>query len=94
MKKSIYIGVVLSGIFLLTAFTYPAEKLLDPLKLVDVLKSTSTKKPIIYNVGPSAMIPGSVLIGETINPANQTKLKTSLILLCQVSIWCNLIILT
>jgi len=43
-----------------------------------MLKNASAKKPIIYNVGPSAMIPGAILIGETINTANQTKLKTAL----------------
>lgn len=78
MKKTFFILLTLLGTLLITAFSYPAEKLMDPAKLVEVLKNPASKKPIILNVGPSAMIPNAILIGETINPANQTKLKTTL----------------
>ncbi len=79
MRKSLLILFILLNVILLAAFSYPTEKLLDPEKLVETLKNTSVKKPIIYNVGPSEMIPGAILIGETINPANQNKFKTALI---------------
>ena len=78
MKKSSFIILTLIVTFLIVAFSYPAEKLMSPEKLVEILRNLSLKKPIILNVGPSAMIPNAILIGETINPANQTKLKTTL----------------
>jgi thiosulfate/3-mercaptopyruvate sulfurtransferase len=78
MKKLLFILFVLLNLFLLAAFSYPTEKFLAPEKLAETLRNTTLKKPIIYNVGPSAMIPGAIPIGETINPANQTKFKTAL----------------
>jgi len=77
-EKHLFILFILFNLILLVAFSYPTEKLLDPAKRVAILKNPTAKKPIIFNVGRSAMIPDAILIGETINPANQTKLKTTL----------------
>lgn len=60
------------------AFSYPPEKLMDPARLAEVLRSSSAKKPIILNVGPSAPIKGSQLIGNAEDPANKEKLKAAL----------------
>lgn len=78
MKKSLYSILFLSVLFFLAAFSYPVEKLIEPAQLAAVLQNPTTKKPAIYNVGPMAMIPDATLIGETINPANQTKMKAAL----------------
>ncbi|MGN6647986.1 MAG: rhodanese-like domain-containing protein [Cytophaga sp.] len=78
MKKSLHAVLLLSTIIIAVAFSYPAEKLIEPAQLAAVLQNPAAKKPAIYNVGPMAMIPDAVLIGETINPANQTKIKTAL----------------
>ena len=78
MKTIFTYFLILSGILLFANFTYPVEKLLEPAQLVAVLQNPSAPKPSIYNVGPMGMIPNAILIGETINPANQTKLKSAL----------------
>jgi hypothetical protein len=80
MKKTtlIFIGFMLFAVAIGIAFTYTPDKLMDPIKLVELLKSPIAKKPIILNVGPSAPIPGSQLIGNAEDPANKEKMKSVL----------------
>lgn len=78
MKKSLFIlaGVIASA--LVIAFSYTPDKLVDPAQFAERLKTPGSKKPIILNVGPSAPIPGSQLIGNAEDPANKEKLKSVL----------------
>lgn len=78
MKKSFCILIFSVVVVLFVAFAYAPEKLMDPAQLAERLKNPSAKKPIIFNVGPSAPIPGSQLIGSTEDPANREKLKAAL----------------
>jgi len=78
MKKSIFIFIGLLAFACVIAFTYTPEKLMDPAKLATLLNTPAAKKPIILNVGPSAPLPGSLLIGNAEDPANKEKLKSSL----------------
>jgi hypothetical protein len=80
MKKTahIFIGLAVFVLALVIAFTYAPEKLMDPAKLAELIKTPAAKKPIILNVGPSAPIPGSQLIGNAEDPANKEKLKSVL----------------
>ena len=78
MKKSIFIFIGLLAFACVISFTYTTEKLMDPAKLATLLNTPAAKKPIILNVGPSAPLPGSLLIGNAEDPANKEKLKSSL----------------
>jgi hypothetical protein len=78
MKKNLAIFTALIGVMVCIAFVYAPEKLMDPARLAEVLKNPSAKKLIILNVGPSAPIPGSKLIGSAEDPANKEKLKAAL----------------
>lgn len=78
MKKHAFLFIGLAAFALTIAFTYAPEKLMDPAKLAALLKTPAAKKPIILNVGPSAPIPGSQLIGNAEEPANKEKLKAVL----------------
>ena len=78
MKKKLFIFTGLAAFALLIAFAYTPEKLMDPAQLAVRLKTPATKKPVILNVGPSAPIPGSQLIGNAEDPANREKLKSVL----------------
>ncbi len=74
---SLKVSVLLLAIACI-AFSYPKEKLIEPLKLVEIIQSVTAKKPLILNVGPEAMIPGAQLIGVAEDPTNKEKLKTTL----------------
>jgi len=80
MKKRalIFVGFIAVVLVVGIAFTYTPDKLLDPAQLAERLKAPGSKKPIILNVGPSAPIPGSQLIGNAEDPANKEKLKSTL----------------
>ncbi|MDF2455834.1 MAG: hypothetical protein K0R51_1827, partial [Cytophagaceae bacterium] len=71
MKKHAFLIIGLIAFALAIAFTYTPEKLMDPAKFAALLKTPSAKKPIILNVGPSAPLPGSLLIGNAEEPANK-----------------------
>ena len=58
------------------SFTYPAEKLLDPAKLAEIIKDPKAAKPMIINVGPTPMIKGAKFIGAAEDPTNKERLKT------------------
>ena len=78
MKKIILVFTGFVSMVLTIAFIYTPERLMDPAQLAERLKTTSAKKPIILNVGPSAPIPGSQLIGNAEDPVNKEKLKATL----------------
>ncbi len=78
MKKIILVFTAWIVFTFAIAFAYSPEKLMDPAQLAERIKMPSAKKPIILNVGPSAPIPGSQLIGNAEDPANREKLKTIL----------------
>ncbi len=76
MKKrwTISASVVLIALLVL-GFTYPAEKLLAPEKLVEVIKDPKAAKPVIVNVGPTPLIKGAKYIGAAEDPANKERLR-------------------
>jgi len=78
MKNSLLIFTALTACVLAIAFAYTPEKLMDPAQLAERLKTPSAKKPVILNVGPSAPLPGSQLIGNAEDPANRERLKSTL----------------
>lgn len=78
MKQSLLVCAVLVVCALAIAFSYTPEKLMDPAQLAERLKTPSAKKPVILNVGPSAPLPGSHLIGNAEDPANRERLKATL----------------
>jgi hypothetical protein len=61
------------------SFTYPHEKMIEPSKLIEIIKNPSAPKPMIFNVGPSPNIPGAIKIGDLADPINKEKLKEKLI---------------
>lgn len=71
----LYIPVV---VFLFAGFTYPANKLIEPQALVELLKKKSDQRPMILNVGPSPNIPGALVIGNVADPENKTRMNTVL----------------
>jgi rhodanese-related sulfurtransferase len=77
MKNKLMYGV---GALLLAAFiisfTYPAEKLLEPAKLAEIIKDPKAPKPMIINVGPTPLIKGAKFVGAAEDPANKERLKT------------------
>jgi hypothetical protein len=77
MKKK-YITPLLIAIAALIAisFTYPAEKLLEPAKLAEIIKDPKAIKPMIINVGPTPLIKGAKFIGAAEDPANKERLKS------------------
>jgi hypothetical protein len=77
MKKK-YITPLLIAIAALIAisFTYPAEKLLEPAKLAEIIKDPKAAKPMILNVGPTPLIKGAKFIGAAEDPANKERLKS------------------
>ena len=78
MKKSLLSFTVFAALVIAIAFSYTPEKLMDPAQLAERLKTPAAKKPVILNVGPSAPIPGSQMIGNAEDPANREKLKSTL----------------
>ncbi|MBC7485541.1 MAG: rhodanese-like domain-containing protein [Cytophagaceae bacterium] len=78
MKKPLLVFIASIACALAIAFAYTPEKLMDSAQLAERLKTPSVKKPVILNVGPSAPLPGSQLIGNAEDPANREKLKSTL----------------
>lgn len=77
MKRKIVFLLGLSTVlFLVLCFSYPADKLLAPAKLAEIIKDPKTTKPYIINVGPTPMIKGAKYIGAAEDPTNKEKLKT------------------
>ncbi len=75
--KYSFVFSILFLCLLALSFTYPAEKLLAPAKLVEIIKSPTAPKPVILNVGPSAQIKGSTYIGNAEDPTNKERLKAT-----------------
>jgi hypothetical protein len=63
---------------LIAAFIYPVEKLIEPSRLAGILSDPNAKKPMIFNVGPSPMLPGAQHIGNVAEPDNKEKFKAML----------------
>lgn len=78
MKHKILVGISLLGLMaLLLSFTYPIEKLLDPLKLASIINDPKAIKPVILNVGPTPLIKGAKYIGAAEDPKNKERLKAT-----------------
>ncbi|MEO6288540.1 MAG: rhodanese-like domain-containing protein [Ginsengibacter sp.] len=56
---------------------WSSSQLLEPSELAALIRS-NTDLPIIFSVGPSAVIPGSIDIGMTNDDKNMDKLKNKL----------------
>jgi len=54
------------------------KQLLDPADLAKTLNDFKAKQPIVYSVGPDAIIKGSINIGPAKDKANLDKLKQQL----------------
>ena len=54
------------------------QQLLDPSTLAKTLGNTGISQPIVYSVGPQAVIKGSIDIGSTVVPENLSKLQQKL----------------
>lgn len=52
------------------------EQLMEPADLAKIINNPTSKKPIIYSVGPSGLIKNSIDIGEGKDKNNLNKLKT------------------
>jgi thiosulfate/3-mercaptopyruvate sulfurtransferase len=57
---------------------WTASQLMAPSDLAAVLNNPNAKKPIIYSVGPGALIRGSVDLGQAHEKENLEKLKQAL----------------
>jgi hypothetical protein len=57
---------------------WTAKQLMAPADLAAVLKNPDAKKPIIYSVGPGALIKGSIDMGPANEKENLDKLKQAL----------------
>jgi hypothetical protein len=77
-KKPLILVVATIVALLAFAFTYPAEKLLDPAKLAATLKDPNAPKPLIINVGPTPLIKGAKFIGSAEDPTNKERLRALL----------------
>ncbi|HSZ25259.1 MAG TPA: hypothetical protein VK766_06065 [Cytophagaceae bacterium] len=75
-RKIIFLLGLSTMLFLIWCFSYPADKLLAPVKLAEIIKDPKVTKPYIINVGPTPMIKGAKYIGAAEDPANKEKLKT------------------
>jgi hypothetical protein len=87
--KKIFFSLVLIAavglpVFLLTAFQKPAgepwteKQLLAPEELAKIISNPQSEKPIIFSVGPGAVIRGSLDMGAAHEQANYEKLKRAL----------------
>lgn len=77
MKRVFLFGALVLTL-LIAAFTYPAEKLMDPAVLAKILSTPSAEKPMVLNVGPSGPIKASTLIGNAEDPVNKARLQSTL----------------
>src|SRR5438128_11893438 len=84
MKRSIKITVFsISFLFFSQALVsqnapnWKEDQLMKPSKLAEMIKENK-KIPLIINVGPSPVIPGSKDVGMVKDPDNLTKLKDQL----------------
>lgn len=57
---------------------WTASQLMAPAKLAEILGQPAAKKPIIYSVGPGALIKGSVDMGRAQEKENLGKFRTTL----------------
>ncbi len=57
---------------------WTASQLMAPSDLAAVLNNPNAKKPIIYSVGPGALIRGSIDLGQAHEKENLDKLKQAL----------------
>ena len=57
---------------------WKASQLMAPADLAAVLNNANAKKPIVYSVGPGALIKGSVDMGPAHEKENLDKLKAAL----------------
>ena len=64
--------------FTLRQEPWTKEQLIEPATLAAIIKDPKTKKPVIYNIGPSGKIRGSIEIGPGRDPENIEKLKALL----------------
>ena len=76
MKNKRIAGVTVLLAIIVVSFTYPAEKLLDPAKLAEIIKDPKVTKPMIINVGPTPLIKGAKFVGAAEDPANKERLKS------------------
>jgi thiosulfate/3-mercaptopyruvate sulfurtransferase len=58
--------------------TWTPDQLKDPEKLAAVIQDPKAEKPVIFSVGPVALIKGAVRTGAASVPANLEKLKAQL----------------
>jgi len=54
------------------------QQLLDPSDLAKTIGNTGIVQPIVFSVGPQAVIKGSIDIGPTVVPENLSKLQQKL----------------
>jgi hypothetical protein len=77
--KKIYLLLSTSILCLIAlGFIYPPEKLMEPLELVKIMKSSDAAKTIIFNVGPNPQLKGATYIGPGEDPTNKERMKTLL----------------
>ena len=57
---------------------WTASQLMAPARLAEILGQPATKKPIIYSVGPGALIKGSVDLGAAHEKENLDKFRRTL----------------
>jgi hypothetical protein len=82
--KSLTSSLVTIGFILISEFCisqqttqdpWEPNQLMAPADLADIITSNSETKPVIFSIGPSAYIKGSIDIGDTKEKANLDKLK-------------------
>lgn len=88
MKLKISIILLLAiatSVFALNKFSYQhgkepwtQQQLLNPADLAKTLNSPQTPQPLIFSVGPQAIIKGSIDIGQAVDKKNLNKLKQQL----------------
>lgn len=54
------------------------EQLMEPADLAKIINTPSSKKPVIYSVGPGGHIKGSIELGPAQEKENLDKLKTAI----------------
>lgn len=97
MKKKLFMFSALLGFGILFSFIiqtepWTKEQLMKPATLAEILQDKKASKPVVYNIGPSGKIPGSVYIGATQEKENLKKLEKAIKLLpknTEVVLYCG-----
>ena len=82
MKKKLFLICGLLPLYFLCCFQqsdpWTEKQLMPPAELAKIISDSSSNKPSIFSIGPSATIPGAIDIGPAKDKANLEKLKKEL----------------